>query len=447
LLEEPPTSDTLPRLKTTTPGQPPKNPNAFMTEVSPAASVAEPVEPVDTSQRIASIDALRGFALLGILVMNIQSFSMPDAAYLNPAAYGDLTGINRLAWILSHLLTAEKMFGLFSMLFGAGILLMSDRVERRGRRPGPLHYRRMSWLILFGLLHGHLLWSGDILWFYGVSGLIVYLFRKRSPKALTASAFIFIAIGSALFMLAGYEVRSLPPDQLRGFAEENWSPTVEMIRDEISTFRGGWLGQMPLRSTEAFDMETIIFLLYLGWKTIGNMLLGMALFKWGLLTGECPRSTYRRMAVAGFLIGLPIVSVGIWKNFAAGWDVRYSMFFGSQYNYWGAIVVDIGWIGAIMLAATSPGAGWVAQRLAAVGRMAFSNYIMQTLICSVIFYGNGFGLFGSVSRVEQILIVVGIWAIQLVISPWWLRHFKYGPLEWLWRSLTYWRRMPLAMAS
>jgi len=153
------------------------------------------------------------------------------------------------------------------------------------------------------------------------------------------------------------------------------------------------------------------------------------------------------MAVAGFLIGLPIVSVGIWKNFAAGWDVRYSMFFGSQYNYWGAIVVDIGWIGAIMLAATSPGAGWVAQRLAAVGRMAFSNYIMQTLICSVIFYGNGFGLFGSVSRVEQILIVVGIWAIQLVISPWWLRHFKYGPLEWLWRSLTYWRRMPLAIAS
>jgi uncharacterized protein len=122
------------------------------------------------------------------------------------------------------------------------------------------------------------------------------------------------------------------------------------------------------------------------------------------------------------------------------------MFFGSQYNYWGAIVVDVGWIGAIMLAATSQKSAWLITPLAAVGRMAFSNYIMQTLICSAIFYGNGFGLFGGVSRAHQILIVVAIWAIQLVISQWWLRRFRYGPLEWLWRSLTYWRRMPLAIA-
>jgi uncharacterized protein len=417
-----------------------------MTEASFDSSGAVRLEPVDTVHRIASIDVLRGFALLGILVMNIQSFSMPDAAYLNPAAYGDLTGINRWVWIVSHLLTDQKMMGIFSMLFGAGILLMSSRVEQRGGRPGPIHYRRMAWLALFGLLHGHLLWPGDILWFYGVSGLVVYLFRKRSPRALVASAVIFLAIGSALFMLFGYFIGSLPPDQLEAFAQENWQPTAEMIRDEIATFRGGWLGQMPIRSSAAFFMETFLFLLLLGWKTIGNMLLGMALFKWGVITGELPRSTYRRMAIAGFLIGLPIVTVGVWKNFAADWDVRYSMFFGSQYNYWGAIVVDMGWIGAIMLAATSRRSAWLTTPLAAVGRMAFSNYIMQTLICSAIFYGNGFGLFGGVSRAHQILIVVAIWAIQLVISPWWLRRFRYGPLEWLWRSLTYWRRMPLAIA-
>jgi len=417
-----------------------------MAEASFDSSGAVRPEPVDTAHRIASIDVLRGFALLGILVMNIQSFSMPDAAYLNPAAYGDLTGLNRWVWIVSHLLTDQKMMGIFSMLFGAGILLMSNRVELRRRRAGPLHYRRMAWLILFGLLHGHLLWSGDILWFYGVSGLVVYLFRKRSPRALVASALIFFAIGSALFMLFGYYVVHLPPDQLQAFAEENWTPTAEMIADEIATFRGGWLGQMPIRSSEAFFMETFLFLLLLGWKTIGNMLLGMALFKWNVITGERPRSTYRRMAVAGFLIGLPVVTVGVWKNFAASWDVRYSMFFGYQYNYWGAIVVDVGWIGAIMLAATSHWPAAVTTRLAAVGRMAFSNYIMQTLLCSVIFYGNGFGLFGGVSRVEQILIVVAIWAIQLVISPWWLSRFHYGPLEWLWRSLTYWWPMRLTIA-
>src|SRR5580765_5752116 len=141
----------------------------------PVATRSEEVAratPVDAGNRIASIDVLRGFALLGILVMNIQSFAMPDAAYLNPSAYGDLTSVNRWVWILGHLLTDEKMFGILSMLFGAGILLMADRVEHRGREPGRLHYRRMAWLMLFGLLHGHLLWAGDILWFYGVAGLI-----------------------------------------------------------------------------------------------------------------------------------------------------------------------------------------------------------------------------------------------------------------------------------
>ena len=401
--------------------------------------------PVHASQRITAIDVLRGVAMLGILVMNIQSFSMPDAAYLNPTAYGDLTGANLWVWILSHLLTDEKMFGLFSMLFGAGIVLMTSRIERRGGRPGPLHYRRMGWLMLFGLLHGHLLWPGDILWIYGVSGLVVYLFRNRSPRTLLASALIVFAVGSAIFCAVGFFIRSLPPDQLEAFAQENWQPTPEMIRDEIAAFRGGWLGQMPLRSSVAFVNETLVLLILLGWKAMGNMLLGMALFKWRVLTGEQPRLVYVRMAAGGFLIGLPIVAFGIWRNFAAAWDVRYSFFFGSQFNYWGAIVVDIGWIGAIMLLCASGRLMPLKAALGAVGRTAFSNYILQTLICSALFYGNGFGLFGAVSRVQQILIVVAIWLVQLAIAPLWLRRFAFGPLEWLWRSLTYWRAMPFVL--
>jgi uncharacterized protein len=191
--------------------------------------------------------------------------------------------------------------------------------------------------------------------------------------------------------------------------------------------------------------ETLVLSILLGWKAMGNMLLGMALFKWRVLTGEQPRSVYGRMASAGFLIGLPIVAFGIWRNFAAAWDVRYSFFFGSQSNYWGAIVVDIGWIGAIMLMCASGRLTRLKAALGAVGRTAFSNYILQTLICSALFYGNGFGLFGAVSRVQQILIVAAIWLVQLAIAPLWLRRFAFGPLEWLWRSLTYWRAMPFVL--
>jgi uncharacterized protein len=173
----------------------------------------------------------------------------------------------------------------------------------------------------------------------------------------------------------------------------------------------------------------------------------MALFKWRVLTGEQPRSVYVRMAAAGFSIGLPIVAFGIWRNFAAGWDARYSFFFGSQFNYWGAIVVDIGWIGLIMLAYASSRLTWLTARLGALGRTAFSNYILQTLICSALFYGNGLRLFGAVTRVQQILIVAAIWLVQLLIAPLWLRRFAYGPLEWLWRSLTYWRKLPIRKSA
>jgi len=413
-------------------------------------SVSSPhpsAEPVETGQRIASLDVLRGVALLGILVMNIQSFAMPDAAYLNPSAYGDLTGANLWVWIAGRLLSDEKMYGIFSMLFGAGILLMTGRAEARGASPARLHYRRMGWLMLFGLLHGHLLWSGDILWFYGVAGLVVYLFRTWSPKSLVAAALVFFAIGSATFASVGVRVRNLPPDDYQVFTQENWQPTPEMIQDEIATFRGGWLRQMPARTVEALFMEIGIFLLLLGWKTIANMLLGMALFKWRVITGGQSRAVYKRMAAAGFLLGLPIVAFGIWKDFASGWDGRYSFFFGSQYNYWAAIVVDMGWIGAIMLFCKSDRLMAFRAALGALGRTAFSNYILQTLLCSAVFYGNGLGLFGAVTRVQQLLIVCAIWIAQLSISRLWLRHFLYGPLEWLWRSLTYWRQMPIRAAG
>jgi uncharacterized protein len=417
-----------------------------MTLATPPATATLGDIPADPDRRLVALDVLRGAALLGILVMNIQSFSMPDAAYLNPSAYGDLRGANLLVWVLGHLFTDEKMYGIFSMLFGAGILLMTSRLEQGGRSPARVHYRRMGWLMLFGLLHGFLLWPGDILWTYGVAGLVVYLFRKRSPRRLLVAAVIFFAIGSGIFASVGLLVNRLPPDQYEAFEQENWRPTPEMIQDEIAVLRGRWSGQLSSRIENALFMDVGVFLMLFGWKTIGNMLLGMAFFKWGVFTGALAQSDYRLMAVAGFLLGLPVVAFGAWRNFAAGWDGRYSFFFGSQFNYWGAIVVDIGWIGALMLLATSPGFTQLKMRLAVVGRTAFTNYILQTVICTTLFYGQGFGLFGAVSRFGQLTIVVAIWIVQLLLAPVWLRYFQFGPLEWLWRSLTYWRRMPMAVA-
>lgn len=409
-----------------------------MSSLFPAA-----LGPVSGEARVHAIDVLRGFALLGILVMNIQSFSMISAAYLNPTAYGDLTGANRWVWILSHVFADQKMYGIFSMLFGAGILLMTGRAEASRGKSAGLHYRRMGWLLLFGLLHAHLLWYGDILYPYALCGMFVYLLRRRSPWALLVLAGVFFAIGSAIYLLIGLSMKSWPPEAVTAFTQDSWLPTADQVQRELAAYRGGWLAQMPTRSEEAIFMQTVLFLLVFAWKTVGNMFLGMALFKSGVLSAHRSRAFYTRLSLAGFVAGLTIVSVGVWRNFAAGWDVRYSFFFGSQYNYWGAIAVDMGWIGLWMLVCMSSGFVRLKESLGAVGRTAFSNYILQTLIATTLFYGHGFGLFGSVSRVGQMLVCVVIWALQLGIAPIWMRHFEYGPMEWLWRSLTYWRKMPI----
>lgn len=177
------------------------------------------------------------------------------------------------------------------------------------------------------------------------------------------------------------------------------------------------------------------------------MLAGMALFKLGVFSGRQPASVYWTMIAIAVCYGIPITLYGTHRDFAAGWDFRYSFFYGMQFNYWASLLVSLGWVGTIMLACKVVALLPVTRRLAAVGRMAFTNYIMHTIICTTLFYGHGFGLFGKVERVWQFAIVLAIWTLQLIVSPIWLRHFLFGPLEWLWRCLTYlqwepFRRVP-----
>jgi uncharacterized protein len=172
----------------------------------------------------------------------------------------------------------------------------------------------------------------------------------------------------------------------------------------------------------------------------------MALFKWGILAGHRSAAFYRWILALALPIGLALESYGTWRNFAEHWDVRFSFFFGFQWNYWASLFVSAGYMGALLLVVKSGALPAATARLAAVGRMAFTNYLLHSLICTTIFYGHCFALFGRVPRTGQAAIVVAIWILQLAISPIWLRHFQYGPFEWAWRSLTYWKRQPIRPA-
>jgi uncharacterized protein len=399
------------------------------------------IGPVTQPQRIVSLDVLRGVAVLGILVMNIQSFSMPGAAYMNPSAYGDLIGANHWSWYISHLLTDQKFWTIFSMLFGAGIVLMTSRAEAAGRGSAGIHYRRMAWLLVIGLLHAHLFWYGDILYSYAMCGFVAYLFRKFPPWLLILLGLVAVSVTSGVNLLFGWMLVEghMPVEQ----ATMWWSPAQDVIDGELAIYRGGWLGQLPHRMGTALFFETFLFLVIFGWRTGGVILIGMALYKLGVFSAARSKGFYAVLVALGALAGVPIIMYGAHRNLAADWDVMYSFYFGSLYNYWASILVSLGWVGLVMLLYKSNVLGFAKRVLAAVGQMALTNYLMQTIICTTLFYGHGFGAFGHFERTHQIVTVIAVWIVQLIWSPIWMRRFRFGPFEWLWRSLTYLKPQPM----
>ena len=402
--------------------------------------------PVVEDARIDSIDVLRGFALLGILVMNIQLFAMPEAAYYNPTAYGDLEGANLYVWLGGRLLADQKFMTIFSMLFGAGIVLMTSRAEARCAT-GRVHYRRMGWLAVIGLLHAHLLWAGDILFLYAVCGMLVYPCRGMSPGRLLVLGTATVAVASAIF--AGLQA-SLPSWSEEALAEVTvgaWQPTRAIVDEALATYRGGWLEQLPTRSAMAFGFETFMLVIWGGWRAGGLMLIGMALYKLDVFSAGCSRRFYGALIAAALVAGIPVEAYGVALDFELGWALDWSLLQGRQFNYWPSIAVGLGYVGLVMLACKTAALRGVARPFAAVGRTALSNYLLQTVICTTIFYGHGLGLYGSVDRTGQLAIVLGVWTVQLIASPLWLRRYRFGPAEWVWRSLTYGKRPPFRRAA
>lgn len=397
--------------------------------------------PVRTPDRIPSLDILRGIAILGILIMNIQSFSMPGAAYMNPMAYGDMTGINKWVWVLSHVWADQKFMSIFSILFGAGVVLVTQNAEMKTGQSAGLHYRRTFWLLVIGLIHAHLIWYGDILVTYALCAFFVYLFRKVRPVRLMIMGFLFLSVHTLLYLLFGFSLPFWPEESVVAI-QESWLPGIATIQSEIEAVRGSLGEQIAHNSEQAFFMETFVFLTTFLWRAGGLMLVGMALYKWGILSAQKSQSFYLKGWMISWLIGLPLIIYGLIRNFSEEFSLAFSMFMGSQFNYWGSVFIAFGYICLVMILAKSPRLSGLKSRLAAIGQMAFTNYIIQSILAIFIFHGIGLGLFGEVDRTGQILITLCIWIVQFMWSKPWLEKFRFGPLEWLWRSLTYREKQP-----
>ncbi len=373
--------------------------------------------------------------MLGILVVNIQSFAFVSAARLNPTVQGNLEGANWWVWLVTFVLFDGKFISMFAILFGASITLLVGRCARRGVPAAPIHFRRMAILLGMGLLHAHLLWYGDWLAILAVSGAVAFLYEDMPPRRLLAVGVAVYAIGSLTSLVIARWLPGWTSDMAA-----RWAPSPDAVAWEVTRYRSGWLDQAAHRMPAALRYETSYLATRGLWQMTGLMLVGMAFVKLGVVTGNRTPRFYALMAGAGLGAGLPLVLYGVSRSVASGWDVSSYVTVDNHLYYWGAPLMSLGWIATVMLLVSL---GVKTGSLADVGRLALTNYLVQTMICTTIFYGHGIGLFGGVERVGQVVIVLGVWAIQLGCSACWLRYFDLGSVEWVWRCLTYGRRLPI----
>ena len=414
---------------------------------TPSANI-EAASPIGASERIGSMDLLRGVALMGILVMNIPWFAFYSSAYFNPTLDGGFEGADFVTWLGSHLLFDQKMMSTFAMLFGAGFLIFIERAAAKGHGPS-LYYRRLGWLALFGLAHAYVLWYGDILFTYAISGLLLYPLRKLPAWALATLgvgiASVAMGVSVGLGASSGYARENIP----EAYAEmaKEFAPSAEVLSQEAAARLGSYGEHFVHNAQEALFMQTGGVLIWGLWRSLGMMLLGMALMKWGVLSGARSARFYAVMMSAGFLVGLPIVAGGVVMSIRSEFDFVDLFLVNGHFNYIGSMFVALGWIGLVMLVFRLGVSGAIGRAIAAMGQMALTNYLGQSLIMAVIFNGWGLGWFRELSRSQTVLVVGGIWLAQLILSPLWLSRFRFGPAEWLWRSLTYWKRQPMVRAA
>jgi uncharacterized protein len=428
------------------------------------AAVPSQLEPLRESLRINSVDVIRGVAVLGILLMNIVPMGLPGESYDDPTVIGGDTGRNLAVWLANSLFFEGTMRGLFSALFGAGILLFTGKEadKENGVAVADAWYRRMIWAVIFGLFHAYiLLWPGDILYSYGLMGMFIFPFRRVAPGRLLALGLALLLAGTAVSLIENVRTldlhgQAVEAEQAKARNEilsndaaaalEEWNemvetrkPTPEAMAEPIARTQGGYLSAFWEREQVTTLFRSVFHYRYDYFDILGMMLVGMALFKWGVFQAALPRRVYAVMMVVGYAVGLLVnwreVSLIQADNFSVVSFQRAAI----TYDL-GRFFMVAGHIGLIMLLCRSEMIPRITSRLASVGRMALTNYILHTLTTSIVFIG--FAQYGRWERHELYYLVAGIWIFQLIASPIWLQYFRFGPLEWAWRALTYLRRPP-----
>ncbi|BAX80771.1 DUF418 domain-containing protein [Labilibaculum antarcticum] len=401
--------------------------------------------PTFFNERIRSLDILRGFALLGILLINIQLFALPNASFTNPSVMGELSSSDYFSYYFVNVFVELKFMTIFSILFGAGILLFINRLNERGLDGSRFHIRRMMWLLLFGMLHAYFIWFGDILVAYAIVGLIAVLLRKMKDSWKIVMCAVLFLIPMGLFYIVGSSFESMPPEMAKEVMAD-FSPGPKLLTAEIDLYQvGSWFDIFVKRAQLNMNYQIGSFFMLSLWRTTGVMLLGMVLLTNGVLTAKKSKLFYFSMAILGIGIGTLFSNEGFHRIVETKWEVIHFFKYGYQFNYFGSLFSSLGYIGLIILIYQLKIMQFLTKGFEAVGRMAFTNYLCQSIICSIIFYSYGFGMFARYSRTELLIWVLLIWTFQLISSTIWLKYYKMGPFEWLWRYLTYKEKPQLSM--
>jgi uncharacterized protein len=429
-------------------------------------------EPVTSNERISAVDVLRGVVVLGILLINIEDFGLPHA---DKSAVGtEWIGVyfpaefsRHLAlWTIWRAVFEGKMRAIFSMLFGAGMVLLTSRLERRGEaaRAADIYYRRTLWLLAFGVVHAYLFWEGDILYSYAVSGLVLYPFRRLSARALIVIGVSVLAVSVPRAAVIALHRQDLRSQTLRANADETagkmlgdaqkdaraawaeiedtFAPGAETLQARRDDYRGGYARLFARRAQLVMYAESSDYYVWQFFDTFGMMLVGMGLLKLGVLTATRPARFYVAMATIGLGVGVPLSALTNYVQYLKRFDPVAVAWLTAVYDP-ARLAVALAHIGLVMLVVKAGKLRHVTSSLADVGRMALTNYLATSIICTTLFNGYGFGLFGSLRRGQLYAVVLSIWCVQFLFSRLWLRSFRFGPAEWIWRSLTYWKLQPL----
>ncbi|HET9811505.1 MAG TPA: DUF418 domain-containing protein [Sphingomicrobium sp.] len=401
-------------------------------------------------ERFVTLDVIRGIAVMGIFSVNVVDFSTINAAYLNPAALGWPEPASLFVWAANMLLVDGKLRTLFSMLFGASMLLVIERAEAAGRSGWGAHWRRMAVLLGFGVAHAILVWRGDILTLYAVTGLVAFTFREKPVSTLIAWGVIFSLANMALFGAIGatlvYQDTAVHVPGASAQLVHDWNanlgsfyPTPDKVARDLAIYGGAWSGVVAHEASKWSQLISNTLLILP--DTLGLMLFGMAAYKSGFLTGAWEDRRYRRIAAWGIALGLAgygaLVAADLYSHFYFPLVLTGFMTATAPFR----IVMAFGYA-AVLILFSRPG-GAITKRIAAVGRAAFTNYLGTSIVCTAIFYGWGLGLYGKVTRAEAWLAVPLVWALMLLWSKPWLDRFAYGPFEWAWRSLARGKLQPM----